>query len=462
MKKTIFAGLTVLEAGDSLDVDGGSYTGVDRETIDRLLHVGDKTHRHDGTAGFVNPSAPPGASVVASGGTLPAGLDISVGYTLEDSSGGETMLSPVATVSTRGPVEAPQAAPSATADYTGGSLLVNTYFYATTFSDGEGGETPLGPAVSLERAPGFASGRVNLSALTYGMVAAGGKSWRLYRAIGGGTYCLLATGSTDTFTDTGSIAAQCDVHPPAGEENTTVGISTLIVALPSGGLQGAPFINLYISMTGDFRGGSFIAQYPLASAGHLVAFADLEPTSSGPPSVNLSIGGAHQIDPDTELLQWHWKRPVANVGELPAGEEGDVRMVSSFAAPTAYVFHSGKWEIWQAGGSGIVGPWTKVTAGLLNAWVGTSSPEWPPSYRVRGDVVELAGGIASGEVGQTAFILPVGARPAAVVRFGLGEGKTNAGITVEIRTNGEVIPVVTNGATVYFTGCTFPTGTPPP
>lgn len=462
MKKTPFAGLTILEPGDSLDTDSGAFAGVDRETIDRLLHVGAKTHRHDGSNGLTSPSAPPGAAITASAGTIPAGLDISVGYTLEDATGGETTLSPVVTVSTRGAVEAPQAAPSAAADYTGGALLVNTYFYATTFTDGEGGETPLGPAVSLERAPGFASGRVHLSALSFGMAAAGGKGWRLYRAIGGGSYCLLATGTADTFTDDGTISAQCDVHPPAGEENTTVGVSTLIVTLPSGGLQGAPFINLYVSVTGDFSGGSFVAQYPLASAGRTVVFADIDPTATRPPSVNLSIGGAHQIDPDTELIAWHWKRPVTNVGELPAGEEGDVRMVSSFSTPTAYVFHNGKWEIWQAGGSGTVGPWTNMTSGLNSPWVGTKSPEWPPSYRVVGDRVELAGAVASGANGSTIFTLPPEARPKANLRLGFGEGVSNAGITLEVKTTGAIVAINTQSAISYLTGLSFPLGAPPP
>jgi len=366
MKKTLFAGLTVLEPGEGLDTDSGVYTDADRQVIDHFLHIGAKTHRHDGSNGLLSPSTPPGASIVASAGTIGAGLDISVGYTLEDSNGGETMLSPVATVSTQGEVGSPQAAPSAAADYTGGSLLVNTYFYATTFTDGEGGETQLGPAVSVERAPGFASGRVQLSALAFGMAGAGGKSWRLYRAIGGGSYCLLATGTIDTFTDDGNTQAQCDVHPPAGEENTTVGVSTLLVMLPSGGLQSAPFINLYVSIGGDFGGGSFIAQYPLASAGHVVSFASLEPTDTSPPPVNRSIGGAHQIDPDTELLDWHWKRPVAASGLLGSGVLGDVRLVENTGnlyavlLPSAVAANPGQWvriaSAGGGGGSGEVGP----------------------------------------------------------------------------------------------------------
>jgi hypothetical protein len=465
MKKTLFAGLTVLEPGEGLDTDSGAFAGRDRETVDHLLEVGAKTHRHTGLNGLSSPAAALGAAVVASGGTIGADLAVSLGYTLEDNAGGETMLSPVASVSTQPPLEGPQAAPSAAFDSGGGSLMVNTYFYGVTFTDGEGGETPLGPTINVERPPGFASGRVDLSQLNFGLVAAGAKGWRLYRATGGGTFNLLATGSSGeaTFVDDGSKSVECSVHPPAGEQNTTLGINTLLVTLPaSGALGSATFINLYASISGDFGGGSFLQQFPVASAGHVVAFSKLELTAISPPSVNLSIGGAHQIDPDTELLDWHWKRPVANVGALPASaEEGDTRMVSSFSSPTAYVFHNGKWEPWQAGGSGTTGPWEKMTP-LESPWVGTKSPEWPPAFRVKGDTVELAGAVASGANGSTIFTFPVGARPAANIRFGIGEGVNNTGITLEVKTNGKLISINHQSSICYLSGLSFPLGAPPP
>jgi hypothetical protein len=464
MKKTLFAGLTVLEAGEGLDTDSGAFTGRDRETTDHLLEVGAKTHRHTGLNGLASPSVALGAAVVASAGTIGADLDVSLGYTLEDSVGGETLISPVTAVSTGSPVEGPQAAPSAAFDSAGGSLLVNTYFYGVTFTDGEGGETPLGPTVNVERPPGFASGRVDLSQLNFGLAAAGAKGWRLYRATGGGTFNLLATGGTgeSTFVDDGTKSVECSVHPPAGETNTTLGINTLLVTLPTTGLASASFINVYASITGDFGGGSFLQQFPVASAGAVVPFSKLELLSISPPSVNLSIGGAHQIDPDTELIDYHWKRPVANVGDLPGtAEEGDTRMVSSFSSPTAYVFHNGKWEPWQAGGSGTTGPWTRMTP-LEGEWEGTSSPEWPPAFRVKGDEVELAGGIMEGADGVTIFTFPVGARPAANVRIGLGEGVANAGITLEVKTDGRLIAINSQNAIVYLTGLSFPLGAPPP
>ena len=39
MKKTIFAGLTILDPGEGLSTDDGAFTGRDREAIDRLLRI---------------------------------------------------------------------------------------------------------------------------------------------------------------------------------------------------------------------------------------------------------------------------------------------------------------------------------------------------------------------------------------------------------------------------------------
>lgn len=463
MRKTTFAGLTVLDAGESLAEDSGAFIGRDRDTIDHLLQVGAKTHRHSGLDGLLSPDIAPGAVITASAGTLAPDLAISVGYTLEDVDGGETLISPVTVVTTQPPLDGPPAAPSASAAYDGGGLEVDTYFYAQTFSDGAGGETALGPAVSVERQPGYASGQVKLSNLAFGVVAAGAAGWRLYRATGGGPFCLLATGGpvSNTFTDDGKQAIDCDVHPPPGDENTTLGVSTLLVTLPSTGLGSAAVINVYASVTGDFGGGSFLGQYPVASAGQVVPFSTLNLSPASPPSVNLSIGTAHQIDPDTELIDWHWKRPVADVGSLPGGAtEGDVRMVQSFVTPTAYVFHDGSWQPWQAGGSGSTGPWVKMAP--INSWVGTVSPDWPPSYRVAGDRVELAGGVASGADGVAIFNFPVGARPAARVKLGVGEGKANAGITLEVNSAGDLISDVSNSSgIIYLSGLSFPLSAPP-
>lgn len=350
MKKTPFSGITVLEPGEGLDTDNGAFIDRDRYVIDRLLQLGAKLHRHTGLDGLSNPLIAPSASIIASGGTIPPELTISIGYTIEDGSEGETEISPLAVTSTGTPLSIPPAAPSAEIDYTAGELLTNTYYYALTWLDGEGGETPAGPVVGVERAPGYANAQVKLSNLTYGMKAAGAVGWRLYRAIGGGEYDLLTSGNTeqDTFTDDGTTAVDCDINPPGDNENSTRRVNQLRVDLPAGINPAATFINVYGTLSGDFGEASLLGQYPIASAGKSIFYLSLEFLDAMPPDVNLSIGTAHMIDPDTELLDWHWKRPVASPGALPSGVQGDVRLSLSnrklYAVFGASAASPGEWD----------------------------------------------------------------------------------------------------------------------
>lgn len=363
MKKTTFAGLTVLDPGEGLDTDNSAFTGPDREAIDHFLRLGAKLHRHNGSAGLSNPGQAASGAIIASGGTIAPEVTLSLGYTLEDAQGGETQISPLATTSTGAPMSVPVAAPSAAFSDSAGSLLVNTYYYGVTWTDGEGGETPLGPTVGVERPPGFASGQIELSNLSFGMATAEAVGWRLYRAIGGSTFSLLATGnsSSDTFTDDGTTSADCDVHPPLDSENTTRRINTLKVSLPPSDLNmsGASLINLYLSTDGDFGGASLLDSYPLASAGQSAIYRTIELQDQAPPDVNRSVGGANQIDPDTELLDWHWKRPVAASAELGSGSLGDVRLVYATGdfygvlAPLASADKASEWtRLASAGGGG--------------------------------------------------------------------------------------------------------------
>lgn len=369
MKKTPFAGLTILEPGEGLDTDNGAFIDRDRSVIDRFLQLGVKLHRHTGKAGLANPAVSASASILASGGRIAPELTISIGYTLEDAENGETELSPLSTVTTGTAMSPPPAAPSGVIDYTGGSLLTDTYYYATTFIDLDGGETPAGPAVGVERAPGFASGRAKLSNLTYGMAALGAIGWRLYRAVGGGAYDLLATGNTsqDTFTDDGTVGVNCDTHPPTDAQNTTKRTNTLLVALPKAdaNMNAASFINIYGTISGNFGQAAFLGQYPLSSAGKTVTYTDLEFNDAAPPDANLSVGTAHLIDPDTELLEWHWKRPVSTSAALGSGNLGDVKMAEdagtlyAVLSPSAIAAGPKEWVrigSGGGGGSGSIGP----------------------------------------------------------------------------------------------------------
>jgi hypothetical protein len=380
MRKTLFAGITVLSSDEAVTADNGAFIGRDRDTTDRLLELGAKTHRHTGLPGLENPPSHMGASAITSGGTIGAGQTFSLGYTLEDDQGGETLLSPIVSFTTPSPINAPFAAPAGQAKYEeGGDLPTDTYYYAYSFVDGSGGETPIGPARGVERAPGFAQAKVVLSGFTAPMSSAGAAGWRLYRAVGGGDFGFLTSGTSNNFTDDGSLNVDCDLTPLPPETNTTNGDAAFRIRLPSADVfvVESTFINLYMTNDGDFIGDALLEQFPVSSAGKEAIYASVDLDAGQPPDVNGSIGGASQIDPDTELLDWHWKRPVATSATLPSGTQGDVRLVE------------GEKQLFSVFASSAAGPSGWDPVGPRRAWASA-----------------ITGSLASGASGVVSLELP--------------------------------------------------------
>lgn len=401
MDKTQFAGLTRLDPGDPLSLDNSSFQARNPALTDRLLQIGVVTHRHDAHARFPNPTSAPSASAVSSGGTIPADLTLTVGYTLNDSEGGETEVAPAVVVSTLPAWNPPDAVLTGEIDYTGGALLAATYHYAITWTDGGGGETAPGSYVSVEREPGYASGRVNLSGLNDGMVAAGASAWRLYRATGGDDFSYLASGTAATYTDDGTVNADCGQHPPDDENSTTNNSNSLRVLVPSGGVLGsAASFNVYVSPDGDFSGGTLVGTYPISSAGTYITYSSLALGPQSPPDVSTCVPGASKIDPDTDLLDWHWKRPVAASGVLPSGSQGDVRVA----------LDTGKlWGVLASAGAAVAGDWTDllqtVAGGIAVQKVGDSliSGRDKLRFQASGGVTLAVSDDGSGQATVTVF-----------------------------------------------------------
>lgn len=348
MRKTLFAGLTVLNPDEAVTSDNGAFIGRDRDLIDHFLELGAKTHRHTGLNGLSRPVSKMGASAITSGGTIAAGQTFTLAYTLEDEAGGETLVSPSVTFSTPSPMGAPTDLLTGQAIYEeGGDLPTDTYYYAFSFVDGSGGETPIGPAVAVERQPGFEEAKILLTGFAAPVLAAGAAGWRLYRAVGGGDFGYLSSGTTNSFTDDGSVAANCDLPPLEEGTNSTNGDASFEIVVPSADIfvSSASSINVYMSNGADFVGDVFLEQFPLSSAGKKRLYRSVALLPGQPPDVSTSIGTAHLIDPDTELLDWHWKRPVAEFSDLPeTAEVGDVRVVTDEGR--VYVFESpGGWTL---------------------------------------------------------------------------------------------------------------------
>lgn len=337
MRKTLFAGLTQLDPLDPLSTDEYSFQSVNPDITDRLLEVGAVTHRHDGHAALANPLVAPDA-VVASGGNIPPGVTFEFAYTLIDADRGETAASPIDSVTTPDGLTEPLAAPVAVADYLAGTLAADTYYYATTWVDADGGETTLGAIEVVDVDPAV-NAEVVLTGLSVDMVSVGAAGWRLYRARGGEAFRYLATGTSDTITDDGTLCPNCQQSPP--EFNTTQGTNRLLVtipAIPSGAVGGW---RLYGTVTsGVWSAFSYVASGIAPATVELLNFS---PTYGRPPTRSLALRGASLIDPDTELLDWHWKRPVDTFGDLPAvgNASGDVRLTEELG--TEYTWLD---EVW--------------------------------------------------------------------------------------------------------------------
>lgn len=92
---------------------------------------------------------------------------------------------------------------------------------------------------------------------------------------------------------------------------------------------------------------------------------------------------------------------------------------------------------------------------FTNAWVNFGAPYFNASYwKDPLGFIHLRGRIKTGTVGNAAFTLPPGYRPAATVGFAVLSNSTIGGLHVEA--DGEVIPVTpSNNASVSLDGCYF-------
>jgi hypothetical protein len=347
MFKTNFAGLTVLEPADSLSTDDYSFQALNPLIIDRLLKLGARTHRHDAHAGLVDPIDAP-ILTVTNLGTLPAATDIGMAYTLVDADGGESRLSPITLVTTAEPIQVPNVAPDYDVAPDGGHMLAGTYVYAITLTDGNG-ETPAGPSFFVDIDPGTDTNTVTITGLSDIVNSVpGATGWRLYKTTSVGQLHFLAAGGAalDNVVDDGLLCADCNTTPPTGNTtNTAQGVAFTVPATVTNAQAQIVGYRIYAAIGGNFGSTSFVEQR--ADVGVEQDYQQILLQPGGPPDVSTSIGGAAKIDPDTELIDWHWKRPVANAAALPEpAEEGDARFALDDG--TLHVFKGGAWVTFTA------------------------------------------------------------------------------------------------------------------
>lgn len=318
MDRTPFAGLTVLDADEGLTTDGGSFVNRNPRIIDHLLRMGAQVHRHDAHQGLDDPGAT-ATLQINPGGYIPSDTSVWVGFTLVDSDGGETRVSPLASARTSPPL-APPGRPAAAVSYASGTMRPGRWYYAITLLD-EAGETTLGQSVAIDIAPGHANATITLSGLAALMPA--GTYYNVYKSNGGAFY-YVGYGNANTFVDDGTLCPDCTGLPP--DTNTTATDGTLVITVPSAAVLGADAFRVYAATDMVLDSPSLVAELPVATAGQPYSLDALTFQPGSPPPVNLSVGGAEKIDPDRDLIDWHWKRPVGSSAALGSGDPGDVRL----------------------------------------------------------------------------------------------------------------------------------------
>lgn len=325
-----FSGIIRLDPQDSLTADNSAFQAENPAIIDRLLRVGATTHRHDAHTRLANPTLPVVVATTELGGTIPAETTVYVVYTLIDADGGETIANPAPGVVTTQPaLVTPSTSPAAVLDTTAGGLLSGNYSYAVTVTDGLGGETTLGPPVDVTIPPGYANARVHVTGLAAIATNAGGTGWRLWKMKDSGGWYMVTFGSADEVIDDGTLCPDCVGRPPTSTSRTN-STSKLRVTVPGSQPAGAVSFNIYAttSVDGFFLSPALLGNYPIAEAGVVKEFVALSVQPGAPPAASQALPGANQINPDTDILDWHWKRPVANAAALPAtgNADGDTRV----------------------------------------------------------------------------------------------------------------------------------------
>lgn len=391
---TQFAGLSAPDPGEAPTSD---FLYKNPDLTDQFLKIGAVTHRHNAHLPLQDPVTPLSGGAVASAGTLTASANFWLTYTLLDAQNGETKMATPLELSTGPQIPAPTITPSGAVDNTGGIMPAGNYFYARTLVDAAGGETTLGPTAQVYIDPGFPSAQVDFTGFAADLVG-GAVAWRLWRSYEGEDWHLVTQLATNTFTDAGFDPPDNPARPP--DTNTTDETNTLFVDIPTvaeePAIGSATAIRIYLGTDNSFLSPALIKQVPIACAGATFLITSPATTNGSPPHVSTSVRGAAKIDPDTDILDWHWKRPVATYAALGSGEYGDARITLDTR------------ELWVVKNpSGAIGPtdWGTPFSGGTVVFVQGTGPyediEFVAGSGVTLGVTSLGGGSAQVSISAT-------------------------------------------------------------
>ena len=110
----------------------------------------------------------------------------------------------------------------------------------------------------------------------------------------------------------------------------------------NGEIEAATAVRIYLGVGGDFTSPSLAAELAPADVVDPIYFDTLNLDTGQPPDASTTVQGANPINPDTDIMDWPWKAPVATTDDLPDGEPGDAR----FVMDTATIWLLGADETW--------------------------------------------------------------------------------------------------------------------
>jgi hypothetical protein len=155
---------------------------------------------------------------------------------------------------------------------------------------------------------------------------------------------------------------------------------------------------------------------------------------------------------ERELLQRLMAHPMDFPPEFWAGLRGKLEVDPPSFVPSSIASIRG--EVWkEVGASGM--------PAFANAWVNHNAVSKARFYKDALGIVHLGGLIKNGTIGLKAFTLPAGYLPsytdATPHPLGFAVDSNGAFGTVQVQSNGDVIPAVGNNAWVYLDGINFRT-----
>lgn len=453
MDKTPFAGLTRLDPDDTLSEDNSSFQAVNPIVTDRLLRRA-LTHEHTGAAGLADPTAPATLVALTDQGVIPADTTVMFTYTFVDELGGETMPAPAATISTAVPLDPTDDEPSVVLDTTAGSLGIGSYSYAVAFTDGTGGETPIGPVVTVDRDPGPANARMIVTGLSN--IVAGNPSatgWRLYRSRDGDEFYLLAEGSAgmDSVADDGTLCVDCTDTPVLDDANTTMGTNGIMLTVPAIP-DGVTLVRIYGSTADVFATPALLSELPPAMAVAAQTYLTLDFQNGQPPDASQSLPQPSKIDAETQIENLYWRTPVASLAALPTADNvtGDSRL--TLDTRTLYVWDGDSWEPITGGAGGGTGGGTGGTTeptaidptpiAYEGLWGDYGDPFGPGVVYQESTGLAILQGVVMRSSGVPAVGERIGTIPEAVWPEGNLAFEVNAGGTrgrIDITANGYIL-----------------------